>query len=84
MEINNLDELFESVYREAVPAGFAVLVDGKVWDNALTEDRAKKVVDWLKGKGKFKDVRVLTPKDQDRRGANLKDWSFDEKKAIGF
>lgn len=81
---NLIDEFFESVYREAIPAGFAVLVDGKVWDAALTEERAKKVVDWLKGKGKFENVQVLSPKDQDRRGASLKNRSIDEKKALGF
>ena len=98
-----VDEFFESIYREAVPAGFAVLADGKVWNWALpehtrnkfknksevwvvfdSEEKAKKVADWLKRKGIFKDVKVLTPKDQDRRGASLKDWSFDEKKALGF
>lgn len=79
-----VDEFFESIYREAVPAGFAVLADGKVWNWALPEEKAKKVADWLKRKGIFKDVKVLTPKDQDRRGASLKDWSFDEKKALGF
>lgn len=81
---NPVDEFFESIYREAVPAGFAVLADGKVWNWALPEEKAKKVVEWLKRKGIFKDVKILTPKDQDRRGASLKDWSFDEKKALGF
>ena len=78
------DAFFESIYREAVPLGWAVLVDDKVWDNGLTEDRANKIAKWLDGKGKFDKIKVISPKSQDRLGADLKNWTFDEKKAVGF
>lgn len=78
----SINEFFESVYREAVPAGYAILVDGKVWENGVTEKRAKKIAEWLTGKGKFKNIRVLSPKEQDRKG--IENWSYDEKKALGL
>ena len=73
---------FESIYREAVPAGFAVMVDGKIWDNGLSEGKAEKLMDWLLGKSKFKDVHVVTPKEQDRKG--IPNWTMDEKRAVGL
>lgn len=77
-----INEFFESVYREAIPAGYAILVDGKVWENGVTEERAQKIVEWLTGKGKFRNIRILSPKEQDKKG--IENWSYDEKKAIGF
>ena len=42
------EELFESIFRESQPAGWAVMVNGKIWDNGFEEERARKVAAWLK------------------------------------
>lgn len=77
-----INEFFESVYREAIPAGYAILVDGKVWENGVTEERAQKIAEWLTRKGNFRNIRILSPTEQDKKG--IENWSYDDKKAIGF
>lgn len=76
------DEFFESIFREAKPKDLAVMADGKIWDNALSEEKANSLVRWLKGKGLFQNVRILSQDEQDCAG--IPNWSIDEKREIGL
>jgi hypothetical protein len=76
------EELFESIFRESQPAGWAVMVNGKIWDTGFEEERARKVAAWLESKDFVESVRVLSPKAQDR--PHLVNWTVDEKAAHGL
>lgn len=76
------DEFFESIFLEAKPAGFAIVADGKIWDNALSEEKANRLVDYLNRKGLFEDVHVISPSEQDHIG--IPNWTYDEKKELGI